>query len=338
MIILILINVLIIIYTYFEYYKPKEKIKNEKQEIKDIDAVIVGYINDQGVGNNFDLIIAEIIELNIKGYITIEYEKTGLGRYNYIIKQNISMSSDKLNNYEVVVLNFLFPKKMELKKSELEEKFRDTVKIYNIQFKEMEKALNKELIKQGIINGEKQNIITKKIRQNIKRSSVFIILLMILYWLNIFNGALYLLIYILEKVIIIILLVKANFYTSKGQLLRYNINNYTSINKYQEFLNEQAKIEDIVRSKEFANSIALHINTVAKSTFINYDIMKKTAMTTKKTLAITLNFFIVIFLLGVIIAKMTSGMSLMAMIVMYTLIAIIGALIADITYAIAQKK
>ncbi len=338
MIILILINILIIIYTYFEYYRSKEEIKNENQEIKDTDVAVIGYINDQGVGNNLDLLIAEIIELNIKGYIKVEYEKKGLGKYNYTIKQNIDISSDELNDYEIVVLNFLFPRKLEIKKSELEERLKDTVKIYNVQFKEMENALNKELIKQGIINEEKQKVIAEKTKRNIKISIILVIALIILYMLHILNGPLYLLVYILEKVIITILLIKANFYTAKGQILKYNIINYKDENRNQEFLSAQSKIEDIVQSKEFAISIALHINTEAKRTFINYDITKKATKTAKITLVSVLIIFIVMFSIGIIISKITMAMTPLEMIGMYGLSAIIGALVADITFLLSQKK
>ena len=209
MIILVLINILIITYIYFEYYKSKEELKNINQDIKETDVAIIGYINDQGVSNNLDLLIAEIIELNIKGYIKIEYEKTGLGKYNYIIRQNVDMFSDKLKDYETIVLNFLFPKEMEIKKSELEEKFKDTVSMYNIQFKEMQKALNKELIKQGFIIEEKQKIIEEKTKRNIRVSIIAVILLIILYMAHVLNGPLYLLAYIVEKLIITLLLIKA---------------------------------------------------------------------------------------------------------------------------------
>ena len=67
MIILILINVVIIIYIYLKYYKIPEDAKEENNEIENKDSIIIGYINDRGLVNNFDLLIAEIIELNIKG-------------------------------------------------------------------------------------------------------------------------------------------------------------------------------------------------------------------------------------------------------------------------------
>lgn len=338
MIILVLINILIILYVYFEYYKPKEELKDKKQGIKNTDVAIIGYINDQGVSNNLDLLIAEIIELNIKGYIEIEYEKTGLGKYNYTIKQNIDISSDRLNDYETVVLNFLFPKKMEIKKSELEEKLKDTVKIYNVQFKEMEKALNKELIKQGIINEERQKDIAQKTKNNIKISIVLVIVLIILYMLHILNGPLYLLIYILEKVIITALLIKTNSYTDKGQILKYDIINYKNENINQEFLSAQSKIEDIVKSKEFAISIALHMNTEAKITFIDYDITKKATRVAKITLISVVLALIIMFSIGLIISKITMEMSPIEMIGMYGLYAITGALIADITFLISKRK
>lgn len=339
MIILVLINILIIIYIFFfEYYKPQEELKNKKQDIKETEVAIIGYINDQESSNNFDLLIAEIIELNIKGYIKIEYETSGLGKYNYTIKQNIDISSEKLKNYEIVVLNFLFPKKMEIKKSELEEKIRDTVRMYNVQFKEMEKALDKELIKQGIINEEKQKMIEEKTKSNIRMSIIVIIVLVVLYMFHILNGSLYLLIYILEKVIITTLLIKTDSYTDKGQILKYNITDYKNINRNQEFLFDGSRIEDIVLNKEFAISIALHINTKAKRIFIDYDITKRARKMVKITLVSLLVIFMIILLIGATIAKITTEMTPLGMIGMYGLSAIIGALVADISFMLSQKK
>ncbi|MCI8396794.1 MAG: DUF2207 domain-containing protein [Clostridia bacterium] len=338
MIVLVLINILIIIYIFFEYYKPKEELKSINRDIKDTDVAIIGYINDQGVSNNLDLLIAEIIELNIKGYIKIEYEKTGLGKYNYTIKQNVDISSNELKNYEIVVLNFLFPREMEIKKIELEAKLKDTARMYNIQFKEMEKALNKEIIKQGIINEEKQKMIEKNTKIHIRISIIVIILLIILYLLHIINEPIYLLIYILEKLIITALLIKTNAYTDKGQILKYNIIDYQNTNKNQEFLFDGSKIEDIVLSKKFAISIALHINTDAKRTFIGYDITKKATKMVKIALLSVILAFLMMLLIGGIIAKITVEMTPIGRIVMYILFAIIVAFVTDISYMLAQKK
>lgn len=64
MIVLVLINILIIIYIFFEYYKPKEELKSINRDIKDTDVAIIGYINDQGVSNNLDLLIAEAVAVS----------------------------------------------------------------------------------------------------------------------------------------------------------------------------------------------------------------------------------------------------------------------------------
>src|SRR5574344_274930 len=109
MLIFILINIITILYICLKYYKSNQIILDEN--IKNKDSIIIGYINDNSFNNDFDLILAEIIELNIKGYITIEYIEDNFDKYNYNIKQNIPTWSDNLNRYEMLTLNFLFQNK-----------------------------------------------------------------------------------------------------------------------------------------------------------------------------------------------------------------------------------
>ena len=121
MLILIFINIFIIVWIYSKYYNYSQNENIKKNEIENMEPIITGCINDKGLNNNFDLILAEIINLNIKGYIKIEYDRNDINAYDYTIKQNIDMNSNDIKKYEIILLNFLFSKKMEITKKELEE-------------------------------------------------------------------------------------------------------------------------------------------------------------------------------------------------------------------------
>ena len=328
MVILILINIVIIVYIYLKYYKFSENVNMTSEKVEDKDSITIGYINDGGFSHNFDLILAEIIELNIKDYITIKY----IDKYNYTIKQNIDIGSDKLNKYEMLILNFLFPNKMEITKNELEEKLNNTFSSYNTQVNEIEEMLNKQLIEENIIDEVKQSKLAKMAKTYIKVSIVLILLVSILIGFRILeNSLLYMLIYILEKIISSIMLLKANIYTAKGQILKYNIDSYKIKLENKEFLTNKNTMEDIVLKKEFANSIALHINTQAKSAFIDDKIIKDATKISIKTIINILIVFIILILVGLIIAIITKLLPKGAIFWMYLILAISVACVADIT-------
>lgn len=332
MIILILINIAIIVYIYLKYYKITENLNNSNEKIDDKDSIIIGYINDGGFNNNFDLILSEIIQLNIKGYIIIEYTKENIDKYNYTIKQNIDISSNKINKYEMLLLNFLFSKKMEITKNELEEKLSNTFSSYNTQFNEIEEILNRHLSEQNIIDEVKQKELNKKTKKYIKISIILIILVSILGALGILkNSLLYMSMYILEKIVSSVLLLKASIYTIKGQKLKYNIEKYKIELENQEFLSGKNTMQQIVLEKEFADSIALHINTQAKRAFIDDKMIKDATKVSKKTIINVLIIFTILILIGLIVSKIAILLPKEAVVWVYIILAITIACVADIT-------
>ena len=332
MVILILVNIAIIIYIYLKYYRFPKNINNTTEKVEDIDSIIIGYINDRGFNNNFDLILAEIIELNIKGYIIIEYGKENINKYDYIIKQNITIESDKLNKYEILLLNFLFLKKTEITKAELEEKLKNTFYSYNIQFNEIKEVLNNRLIEQNIIDEVKQKNLTKKTKKYIIISIVLIILLGIVNVIKFSEISLmYMLMYILEKVVSTVLLLKASIYTTKGQILKYNIDKYKIELENKEFLTNKNTMEEIVLNKEFANSIALHIKTQAKKTFVDDKMIKDATKISKQIMFNIFSASVIILLIGLILAKIVLMVSPGAVVWIYIIMVIATACVADVT-------
>lgn len=334
--ILIIINIINIFYIYLKYYKSNQFIN---EDIKDKESIIIGYINDKGVDNNFDLILAEIIELNIKGYIVIEYSEDKIDEYNYIIKQNIPTGSDKLTTYEMLILNFLFPNKMEITKIELEDKLRNTFSSYNVQFNEVGNILNKQLEKEYIIDKYKQKEFYKKVKRYIIVSIILVLLVSILGILKVIEvPVLYILVYILEKVISSALLLKADLYTNNGKNIEYSIKKYKSELKEKEFLTDKNTMKDIVMDKKFADSIALHINTQAKKEFIDDKLAQEISKMSKKQVINALIIFSIIILAGLIIAGITMILPHKLIFWFYLIICIAIACTADITHLLNDKK
>jgi len=332
MIILILINIVIIVYIYIKYYKFPETIKETTQDLDDKDSIIIGYINDVGFNNNYDLILAQIIDLNIKGYITIEYNKENTDKYDYTIKQNIDIGSDYLKKYEMIILNFLFSNKTEITKRELEEKINSTFSSYNTQFNEIGEILEKQLTEEKIIDKLKQKELPKKTKNYIKISIIIVLLVSILAIFKIIdNSLLYMLIYMLEKVISITLLLKSSIYTDEGQSLKYKIDTYKIKLEDKEFLTNNTTMKEIVLKKEFANSLALHINTQAKKAFVYDKISKDAIKASKKIIINLLIVFTILVLIGLIMAKITMMLPKGAIFWVYLILAISVACVADIT-------
>lgn len=335
MIILILINILLIIYVYMKYYRFSISEVNKK--IEDEDSILIAYIQDNGIHNNVDLILAQIIELNIKGYIKIEYNKENIDKYNYIIKQNILINSNELKKHELLVMSFLFDNKMEITKKELEEKLSNTFKLYNIQFNELGKILNAKLINEGIIDQEKQKKIPKTLKKYIKISMILIPIICVASIFKIIQSSLlYLLIYLLEKLVIGVLIYKASYYTNEGQSLKYKIDSYKIQLTNEEFLTSNSKMEDIVKNKKFANSLALHIDTQAKQAFINNSIIKNATKVSKRTIKIGFIFLGIITLVGLVLSIITRLLPKEAIFWLYLMIAMMVAGVADVT--LAKKK
>lgn len=337
MIILVLINIIFIVCVYLKYYKFPKDI--DVDNIENEEPIIIGYVNDLNFNNNFDLILAEIIQLNIKGYIRINYNKDSIQKYDYIVSQNVDIASAKLSKYELMTLNFLFSNKLELTKQELEEKLNNIYRLYNIQFNEVEKILNKKIIEENIIEEKKQKKLTKITKWCIKISILLVLIISILNAIGIVTfSRIYMLLYIFEKIVLCMLISRANAYTDKGKILKYNIEKYKMQLQDEEFLTEKNTMQDIVLNKEFADSIALHINTQAKEVFIDNKISKDTNKIYKKTIIIVLAIIISFFLAILIISRIMMALPKGVIIWIYIIMAISAACVADITLAYKKNK
>ena len=75
MIFVIIINILLIIWIYKKYIYIPQINDGSSKEIEELDPALIGYIDDKN-GNSIDWILSEILDLNRKDYIEIEYVRT----------------------------------------------------------------------------------------------------------------------------------------------------------------------------------------------------------------------------------------------------------------------
>ena len=351
MLVLILFNIGIILWIYFNFYKENKELETYDENIKNIEPLEMGYINDRRLSNNFDSILAEIINLNIKGYLDIEYNGDKTYNDDYIIKQRFDTPTNNINNYELLILKFLFSKKTEITKNELE-KMIECFDSYDIQFNELEDGIENKLITENVISKSKKEKI-----QNIKKvyKRISFLLIIILLILNITNSRAissnyiimyilqtmslgYIIIYILEIIITYILILKADFYTNKGKNLKSQIVNYKKEILNKEFLIDNKSMAEIVNEKEFANSLALHINTVAKDTFVYNKITDNMASKSKKVLLKVISVFLVILVAFLLLRKAILTVDSTGKFFIFVTLIIIIAAWADITHELASFK
>lgn len=339
MLIVVLINIAIIIWIYLRYYHFSEHIINTKEKVEEIDPILMGFINDRGFSNNYDLILAEIVNLNIKKYIIIEYDKDDKSKYNYTIKQNFNIQKDEIEKYDLVILDFLFLQKSEITRTEFEQKIINTFGSYNVQYNQLSKVLQEKLLEQSIIDAEKQKEL-EKVNKLYKKISIIIIslLLILKIFVNLKISIWLLLIYVFEILVSRILLLNASNYTDKGEIIRNNIIRYKYEINNKEFLVDKKQMNDVLLEKEFANSIALHINTDAKDSFING--ISTNAIKSVKNALIKLFVigFILIFI-TLILQKLTLSInSRDGILLLYIILTLIVATSADITHALSTSK
>ena len=341
MLILILINIIIIIWIYFKYYHFEQNYKFYKEKIEELNPAILGYINDDKIYNHYDLILAEILELNKKEYIKIEYVKDDISKHNYIIKQNLEKDIGTLKKHEMIVMNFLFKEKTEISRLELEEKAKTTWDLYNIEYNQFEEQLKQELDKQGFIDLEKIKE-TKELSKKYKRNSIIFIIIIFIINLFIKTNSIYIPIYIFEKLVSIIMLSHITCYTDKGIALKNGLIEYKQELEKEEFLVDKKVMDEVIYERRFINSVALHIKTQAKKAFINDQILENSKKIIKKvcigvTIAVVILF---IFVAAILIIFKNMTMSPEGYFWFFTIWAIIIAAVTDVTHelAVSSKK
>ena len=146
-----------------------------------------------------------------------------------------------------------------------------------------------------------------------------------------------LIIYIFEILISRILFLNASNYTDKGEIIRNNIIRYKSEIENKEYLVDKKQMNDVLLEKEFANSIALHINTEAKERFIGG--ISTNAMNSVKNALIKLFIIvIIIILITLILQKITLAIGGDGILLLYIFLTLILASSVDIVHALGTAK
>ena len=263
MIIFIIINILLIIFVYMKYVSiPKSRL-NDYQELKELDSALVGYIDNKW-GNAMDWTIAEVLELNRKGYITIEHVDDDEAKiHGYVIKK-LKEHINNLKPYEANVYRILFEKNDIITIRELEEKLKynqEIEHIVDVKSMSIRNEVEDEAVSLDLVNKT-----TEKIINFLKRTYpiIAIIALILLKEKNILLTTAF----FIESVITIYILSNTTALTEKGKKIKSKIENYKIYLTENKLLQGTKIVDYILVEKDYINSIALHIDSEAKMEFI----------------------------------------------------------------------
>lgn len=238
--------------------------------IEKLDSALIGYIDNEN-GNTVDWLLAEILELNRKKYITIDYLKTGIDKYEYIIRKNKEMDIQNLEKYEMTAYRLLFDYCDELTMHELEERIKkDILKVRDTNVKGF--SIKKE-IEEKLIEIELLDYKSKKILHFIQIIYMLFAVIFIFYIKQIET-------YIativsIQLLLIIFIAKKARPFTLFGKQIYTTIKKYKKTLKENDLLKDKKIIHNVLLEKEYSNAIALHLTEEAKKEFINDEIIKK---------------------------------------------------------------
>ena len=270
MIFVIIINTLLIIWIYKKYiYIPKNNgISNE--EIDELSPALIGYIYNKN-GNSIDWILSEILDLNRKGYIEIEYVRKGIDEYEYIMKKKDYIDISQLKKYELTAYRFLFSESDEISISKLEEKMLRSVQAgidADVKSLNIRNEIEEELVEKNIID-----CLAKKILNALKNGYMLLILIavFIIKDIQLSQG----IILFIESILALVMLEKAIPFTTKGKKLYSKIKKYKEKLEYNEILKEKKIMHNILLEKTYADSIALNIMSEAKKEFVHNELIQK---------------------------------------------------------------
>ena len=288
--IVMIINVILTIWLYKKYIHIPKIQNNQVQEMENLDSALIGYIENED-GNSIDWILAEILELDRKGYIKIEYQRKDIDKYEYIIKKIENKDLTKLKKYELSVYRLLFgDQNIVITLNELEEKILKSVEVEkDVDLKSLyiRNEIEEELINLNIIDATaKRNI------KNIRNINMLITLIIVIFIKDI--NITHEIIILLQSIIVLYIISKAKTFTAKGKKLYIQIKEYKKTLEDNKILKEKKIIHNVILEKDFINSIALHIMTKAKKEFINDEIIEKKVKNTFDKMRIVIYFIIYI--------------------------------------------
>jgi len=271
MIYLIILNFILIIWLYIKYIHIPHKANNLNEIIDKLDPALIGYIDNEN-GNPIDWILAEVMELNRKKYITIEQIRIGVDKYYYKIRKNKEKDITELEKYELTAYRLLFDFCDEVTMEELEVgikqniiKARDAfVKGFSIRNEIEEKLEELEMfgpkIKKHLkIFGNLYSLITILIASLIKNIEISMVA-----------------VFLIQTLIIFLILKKSRGLTVFGRMVSKVVKQYKAQLEDNDLLKTKKLAHNIVLEKEYANAVALHIMNNAEEEFINDELNVRT--------------------------------------------------------------
>ena len=294
MIIIIVINLILILWLFREYIYIPKNLNQDYKEFREMDAALIGYIENKW-GNSVDWIFSEVLELNRKGYILIEYQIKEGEQFDYTIKKLGGKSISKLKNYELTTYRILFENSDQITKKELEEKLKATFEReenINIKSFSIRNEIIEELIKKGIIDANSQKILT------ILKRIYMVACIMILIIFKELN-ALQMAIFLVETFITLYICTKGRTFTAQGKNLKAKIEDYQEYLANNKLLSQNEILDFMLQEKDYINSIALHIDSNARKGFIDTEIIDGSAKNLN-SLVLNILFIALLFVLYLI--------------------------------------
>lgn len=294
MIIIIVINLILILWLFREYIYIPKNLNQDYKEFREMDAALIGYIENKW-GNSVDWIFSEVLELNRKGYILIEYQIKEGEQFDYTIKKLGGKSISKLKNYELTTYRILFENSDQITKKELEEKLKATFEReenINIKSFSIRNEIIEELIKKGIIDANSQKFLT------ILKRIYMVACIMILIIFKELN-ALQMAIFLVETFITLYICTKGRTFTAQGKNLKAKIEDYQEYLANNKLLSQNEILDFMLQEKDYINSIALHIDSNARNGFIDIEIIDGSAKNLN-SLVLNILFIALLFVLYLI--------------------------------------
>ena len=296
MIFVIIVNIILIIWLYKRYIYVPSNYQGTSIEIDELDPALLGYIENED-GNPINWILAEILDLNRKGYIEIEYFRNDIDDYEYIMRKKEDIDITKLKKYELTAYRYLFCEHdTEVSMSELEERILKSIhaeKDIHVKSFSIRNEIEEELIEKNIVSPSAKAVL------NILKKGYMILILIIIFKIKNIQLTQGIILFI-QSLLVVTMIFKAKPFSREGKILYSKVKRYKKELEYNELLKEKKIMHNILLEKVYANSIALNIMTEAKKEFIHDELIKKSISKTAIDIAAVIYLMIYVIMYGAV--------------------------------------
>lgn len=273
MIYILLINIILIFWIYRKYvYIPKNI--EQTIEVQELEPALLSCIYNEN-GNSLNWILAEILDLNRKDYIDIEYNKKDINQYEYVYSKKENVDVSKMKKYEIAAYRLLFDENRNNKitMDELENlvvKSKSKEKDANVKSLSIKTEVIEELIKLGIIDEKSQ-----KCLKMIKIIYLFLIIISVVLLIKAQIDPIILTIFLIENITIFTIANNGRAFSSYGKKVYRKVKEYRNYLEENELLKDRELVYQIVSEKYYIDAVALHLTEQAQKEFINDELKAK---------------------------------------------------------------